>query len=229
MKKEVVIISLGGSLIIPGEKPNIFLLKKFRKVIQNNLSKNSFVIVCGGGFRARKQISILRKKGASKKEQALAGINATKENARLVMSFFNNSNKQLPKSKEDIKKMLKKYPIVICGALKYAKNETSDGTAAQIAVIYKSRFINLTNVKGLYTSDPKKEKSARFIKKTSWEMFEKMANKIKYLPGQHFVLDQKAASIIKKNRIDTYLIGKNLSNMDKLIKEKKFVGTTISG
>ena len=229
MKKEVVVVSLGGSLIIPGEKPNILLLKKFRKVIQNNLLENSFVIVFGGGFRARKQISLLRKKGASKKEQALAGINATKENARLVMSFFHDSNKQLPKSKEEIKKMLKKYPIVICGALKYAKNETSDSTAAQIAGMFESKFINLTNVKGLYTSDPKKNTSAKFIKKISWERFEKMANKIKYLPGQHFVLDQKAASIIKKNRIDTYLVGKNLSNMNKLIKKKKFVGTTISG
>jgi uridylate kinase len=54
-----------------------------------------------------------------------------------------------------------------------------------------------------------------------------MANKIKYHPGQHFVLDQKAAKLIKKEKIKTYILGKNLRNLDSLLNSKKFVGTSI--
>ena len=54
-----------------------------------------------------------------------------------------------------------------------------------------------------------------------------MVNKLKFTPGQHFVLDQTASKIIKKNKIATYIIGKNANQLNNLLKNKKFVGTTI--
>ena len=54
-----------------------------------------------------------------------------------------------------------------------------------------------------------------------------MANKEKFKPGQHFVLDQTAAERIMERKIPTYIIGKNLKNLDNLLKNKKFKGTTI--
>ena len=56
-----------------------------------------------------------------------------------------------------------------------------------------------------------------------------MANKLKYQPGQHFVLDQTAAEIIMKNKIKTSIIGKNLKNLNNILKGKKFKGTIIQG
>jgi uridylate kinase len=54
-----------------------------------------------------------------------------------------------------------------------------------------------------------------------------MANKIKYEPGQHFVLDQTASKIIKKNKTPTYIIGKDIRQLNNLLKGKKFIGTRI--
>ena len=54
-----------------------------------------------------------------------------------------------------------------------------------------------------------------------------MALKTKYQPGQHFVLDQQAAVLIKKYKIPTYIIGKNLSNLKKLLNNNPFEGTQI--
>ena len=60
MKKKVIVISLGGSLIVPDEIDYSFL-QKFREVIKKNTRKYKFVIVCGGGSIARKYIKALRK------------------------------------------------------------------------------------------------------------------------------------------------------------------------
>jgi len=53
-----------------------------------------------------------------------------------------------------------------------------------------------------------------------------MANKIHFKPGQHFVLDQTASKMIMKNKIPTYII-KEMSQLDNLLKGKKFKGTII--
>ena len=87
----------------------------------------------------------------------------------------------------------------------------------------------MTDIAGLYTSDPTKNKKAKFIPETSWKKFEKRALKLKYFPGQHFVLDQNAAVLIRKHEITTYLIGKNPKHLDNLLNGKKFKGTTIQG
>ena len=57
--------------------------------------------------------------------------------------------------------------------------------------------------------------------------FYKMAHKQKFKPGQHFILDQTASTIIMKNKIKTYLIGKNLKEFENFLKNKKFKGTII--
>lgn len=228
MKKKIV-ISLGGSLIVPKEIDYIFL-KKFRSLIRKNYSKYKFIVVCGGGSVARKYITALKKEGKNQKEISLAGIRVTRMNARFMMQFFGKeANENLPRSMKEVENLLSKNKIVFCGALRYSSKETSDGTAAKLANYLNTDFINITNVSGLYSSNPAKNKKAKFIPYTSWKDFEKRALDIKFRPGQHFVLDQKAASQIKKNKIKTYIIGKNLKNLDNILNNKKFTGTLIEG
>jgi len=230
MKKRVIVISLGGSLITPKKTDHKFL-EDFKKILRKNYKKYKFVVICGGGGIARKYISALKKQGKSKREQGLAGMKATRMNAMIMTQLFSKkeSNKTLPKSKKEIKNYLDKNNVVFSGALIYAENETSDGTAAKLAHYLKAYFINMSNVSGLYTSNPSTDKSAKFIPKISWKEFEKMALSLKFSPGQHFVLDQNASTIIKKRKIKTYIIGKSPSNLNNLIKGKKFKGTIIEG
>lgn len=228
MKKREIVLSLGGSLIIP-PKVNPKWLEKFKKVLERNYKKYKFAIVCGGGFVAREYISILEYEHKSKKQQSIAGIAATRMNARLMMQLFGkNANSELPMNMQEVKNMLKRNNVVFCGALRYAPNQTSDSTAANLAEFLRTDFINLTNIDGLYTDNPLTNKNAKFIIQQSWKDFEKRALKIKYKPGQHFVLDQKAATIIRKSKIKTYILGKNLQNLDNLLNNRRFLGTTIS-
>jgi len=223
-----MVISLGGSIIVPNEIDFKFL-DKFRKELRKHCKNYKFVIVCGGGSIARKYISALGHEKVSESELAKAGIRATRMNALFLMQLFGKeANEVLPLDMKHIKNDLKKHNIVICGALRFTPNSTSDGTAARLANQLKSDFINMTNIKGLFSSNPSKDKNAKFIPEISWKNFEKMALGMKFSAGQHFVLDQEAAIIIRKNKIKTYIIDKDAKNLSNLISGKRFVGTTIS-
>lgn len=229
MKKGVIVLSLGGSLIVP-DKVDLKFLREFKKVISNNTKKYKFIVVCGGGSVARKYISALKDLGLNEEFQSFSGISATRMNARFMSYIFKiNPWKGIPHTMKSLKKDVGKKEVVFCGALEYKPRQTSDSTAAQIAQSFKSDFINLTNVPGLYNKNPKKFKNAKFIPKITWKEFFKLANKSKFKPGQHFVLDQTAAKIIMEHKISTYIIGKNLKQLDNLLKNKKFKGTTIKG
>jgi len=227
--KEVVVISLGGSIIVP-DKIHTQLLEKFRKVLNSNRNKYKFVVVCGGGSVARKYISSLREIGKSIFLQSMAGIAVTRMNARFMTYFFGkDASWGIPHDMKQIKNLLLKNDVVFCGALRYEKNNTSDGTAAKIASFLKANFINMTNVKGLYDKNPLAHKNAKFIPEEKWDSFMKRANKIKFEAGQHYVLDQNAAKIIKEHKIKTFIIGDSMVNLDNLLIGRKFTGTVIEG
>lgn len=228
--KKVVVISLGGSLIVPKEVDSE-ILRKFKKILLKNKGRYKFVIVCGGGNIARIYIRGLDKERIKKKAnfQSLLGISITRTNARFLTYFFGkDANQGIPHDMKQVKNLLKFNNMVFCGALRYEKKQTSDSTSAKLANYFNADFINLTNVSGLYDKDPKKFMSARFIPEISHKEFLKIAKTIEFKPGQHFVLDQKAARIIKKHKITTYILGPELKNLDYLLNRKHFVGTVIS-
>ena len=225
--KKVIVLSLGGSLIIPNDV-NSKYLKEFKKIILKNIKKYKFIVVCGGGSLARKYINALKGIGINEKLQSLAGISATRTNARFMSYFFNiDPEHGIPHTMKILKKYISKQDVVFCGALEYKPNQTSDSTAAEIARKLKSDFINLTDVSGLHDKNPKEFKDAKFIPKISWLDFDKMVSKIKFKPGQHFVLDQSASKRIMKNKITTYILGKDMNQLDNLLNNKKFRGTII--
>lgn len=229
MKKKVIVLNLGGSLIIPDEVDFSFL-QRFKKVILRNSKKYKFVIVCGGGSIARKYIAALRKAGLNEKFQSFSGISATRMNARFMNYLFGISPEiGIPHTTETLKKYINKQDIIFCGALEYKPRQTSDSTAAELARHFKTIFITMTNVAGLYNKNPLEHKDAKLILRISWREFCRMANKNKYEPGQHFVLDQTAAGIIMRARIPTYILGKDLEQLEAVLQDKNFKGTLING
>jgi len=227
--KKIAVISLGGSLIAPN-KINTDFLERFKKVLLKNTRRYKFVVVCGGGSTARVYINGLDEQRIAKKQvlQSFLGISSTRLNARFMTYFFgNDANKGIPHDMKEVKSLLAKNNIVFCGALRYANNQTSDATSAKLANYFNCDFINMTNVKGLFDKNPKKFKSARFMPEISHKDFLKMARKIGFKPGQHFVLDQIAAKIIKKYDVKTYIVGDDIRNLHNLLNNKHFVGTRI--
>jgi len=224
MKK--VVISLGGSVIVPN-KVNYSYLKKFKKLILKYSKKNKVVVICGGGSTARKYIDSLEGK-KDKKIYGLVGIAATRLNARLVDGIFDRKE-DIPETLNEVRKQINKHNLVICGSLGYNTEMTTDGNAAEIARMMKADFlVNITNVSGLYDKDPKKYKHAIRIPQISFMDFDRMVNKVKFKAGQHFVLDKTAAKIIKKAKIKTCIVDHDLDNFKRALYGKRFKGTLIS-
>jgi len=227
MKKRVIVLSLGGSLIVPNEIDIVFL-KKFREVIKKNEEKYKFIIVCGGGSVARTYINALKQDNKPEFLQSMVGITITRVNARFMTYFFGkDADAGIPHDMKQIKNLLKKNNVIFCGALRYAPNQTSDATALKIANYFKTDFINLTNVKGLYDSNPFENKNAKFIPLATIEEFNKIVMAIPNKPGMHAPVDHVAMKIIRKHNIKTYIIGKDVKQLDNLLNNKSFIGTII--
>ncbi|NMB66690.1 UMP kinase [Candidatus Woesearchaeota archaeon] len=227
IKREVKVLSLGGSLIIPNEI-NLDYLLNLKKILIKHSKNYKFVITCGGGKIARIYIEALKKSKINKLFQSFIGISCTRTNARFMNYLFGlDSDKGIPHTTKSLIKGINKKDIVFCGALEYKPNQTSDSTAALLSKRFKTDFINLTNVKGLYDKDPSKNKNAKLIKEISWTDFDDIVNRMKFKPGQHFVLDQNASKIIKESKIKTFILGSDLKELDNLLNKKNFEGTTI--
>jgi uridylate kinase len=227
MAKKTLVISLGGSKIVP-DNVDLTFLQEFKHLILKHSKDTKFVIVCGGGSVARKYIQALKSDKKSDYLQGMIGISITRMNARFMSYLFGvDPEKGIPTDMKEVSNLIKKNDFVFCGGLRYAPDQTSDTTAARLASYLGANFINITNVKGLYTADPKKDKTAEFIEKITWKEFNTIANKIKFSAGQHFVLDQSAAEEIMKHKIKTTIVG-NLREFEKVLSGKPFVGTTIS-
>src|SRR6056297_2916240 len=115
-KKKVIVLSLGGSLIFP-DNVGVNYLKKLKEVLLKNKKKYKFIIVCGGGSLARKYIKAIQSQGLGKKFQSLAGIAATRTNARFMNYFFEiDPERGITKTKDSIKKYLNELDIIFCRA-----------------------------------------------------------------------------------------------------------------
>lgn len=224
MAKKVIVFSLGGSLIVPSHV-DLTYVTRFCSFITHLSRQYKIVVVCGGGSLARQYIDALSHEIHKTKVLSYLGIGATKLNARFISGFF---SLPIAETMGDLKKQLRKQDIVVCGALAFKPSMTSDGTAAEVAVAYHSLFINLTNVDGLYDSDPHINSRAQLIRSISFVDFLRIVRNIKYKAGQHFVLDQTAAGLIARHHVSTAIIhGHHLSEVLKFLKGKSFYGTLI--
>jgi uridylate kinase len=225
--KKVIVLSLGGSLIVP-DQIDVTFLKEFKEVIKKHSKKYKFVIVCGGGSIARKYISALKEDGKNDYLQSLIGISVTRLNARFLAYFFGKDpTSGIPQDIKHVKNLLEKNDLVFCGGLRYAPDQTSDTNAVKLAHELKTDFINLTNVKGLYDSNPKENKNAKFIPRTTIEEFNKIVMAIPSKPGMHAPVDHSAMKIIKKHKIRTIIIGKDMKQFDNFLSGKDFIGSVI--
>jgi uridylate kinase len=221
MKK--VVISVGGSAINPG-KINTRFLKELKRIVLAFGKRHKVILVAGGGFIARHYIHALKDKNEYIKD--LIGLEATILNAKLLASFIGRCNQEIPTHLEEAKDLLKSFNIVIASG--FQPGSTSDGSAAVLAdYLNADLFINYTNVKGLYTKNPKL-KGAKFVPKISHGNFNKnYISKFNEKPGQHFILDSLAAKVCKNAKINIAILT-GMKNLENCLKGKKFSGTIIS-
>jgi len=223
--KETIIISLGGSLIVPNEIDTKFLLE-FQSLILRHAKRHKFIIICGGGRTARKYQEAARKTGnPSSIDLDWIGIHATRVNAQLLHALLGKkAYKRIIKNPTE--RVAFKEQILICAGWK--PGFSTDYDAVQLARSHKAKkIINLTNVDYVYTKNPKKFRDARPIKEMAWKYFRKIVGN-KWNPGLNAPFDPIASKLAEKYEIKVIIAnGKNLGNLEKILHGKEFIGSVI--
>lgn len=226
-KNELFVISLGGSLINPGQVDAIFL-KKFRQLIISQIKKGSrFILITGGGKPAREYIIALKSIGKpSSADSDWMGIQATWLNAKLVQLMFGKLA-HLRLISDPNKKALAKEKILVAGG--WMPGRSTDDDAVRLAKAYGAKtVINLSNIDFLYSKDPKKFEEAQKITNINWRDFRKIVGN-KWSPGKNLPFDPTATKLAQSLNLKVIIAnGKNLANLKNILEGEKFKGTVIT-
>ncbi len=231
MLKNRVVISLGGSLIVP-QGIDVRFLRKFNRFIRKKLAadkSSQFFIVVGGGKVARNYRDAGRKTlrhQLTQDDLDWLGIHATRLNAHLIRTIFRDlAHPYILKHYEIIRKV--KERIVVCAGWK--PGWSTDYCATLICQDYNSKtLLNLSNVRMVYTKDPRKHKDARPLQEISWRNYRRIIGN-KWIPGMNAPFDPIASRKAQQLKLKVLILdGRNLKNLTKYFAGKKFVGTIIS-
>ncbi len=238
MAKENIIISLGGSLVAPGDLPaqagiDAAFLKAFKKAVVKYLDSKRFFVFVGGGKICRNYQKAMAEFGADNKDRDLIGIDVSRLNARVVKQAFG----ELAFSEvitNPTKKVNTKKDIVVAGGWKpgWSTDYCSVILAKNMGI---KTIINLTNIDYVYERDPKKYPSAKALKEVGWKEFRKIVGD-KWSPGLSMPFDPRASKMAEILKIKVVMINGNpsagsgrgtLERFEQFLQNKPFVGTII--
>jgi uridylate kinase len=227
--KKTIVISLGGSLIVPRHIDWDFL-KKFRELIISQVRKGKrFIIITGGGYAAREyQQAASKVTELTKDDRDWLGIHATRMNAHLVRTVLRkyahpviNTN---PHALEDFYNF--KGSIMVAAG--WRPGFSTDYDAVILGKYFSAKqVINLSNIDYVCDKDPNKFTDAKKIKEISWPDFRKIVGS-KWDPGMNAPFDPIASKIAQESEMEVVIMnGKKLKNLESCLEGKKFVGTVI--
>lgn len=223
-----VVMSVGGSIIVPKDI-DIGFLKKFRKIIIDFVEKgNKVAIIAGGGSTAR-----FYQNGAkalspdiSQEDLDRIGIKATKVNAELVRSMFGDMAYE-EVINDPTEKIKTNKPIIIGSGWK--PGCSTDKDAVLLAVnLGMDTVINLTNIEYVYDKDPKKHKDAKPMETLTWKEMQGIVG-TEWIPGSNLPFDPVATKDAAKAKLKVVIMnGTDLENIRNFLEGKHYKGTTIS-
>jgi uridylate kinase len=226
-ERERVVVSVGGSLIVPDAIDTEFLLH-FKTLILEKVQRGfTFSIIAGGGRTARRYQSAANLvTPLSRHDLDWIGIHSTRLNAQLLRNIFvGYAHQQIIKNPTiDIEA---DEPIIIAAG--WQPGCSTDYDAVLIAKnLGATRLVNLSNIDYVYTADPKKDPNAKKIEKISWSEFRVLIPK-EWDPGLSSPFDPVAAKEAEALGIEVAIInGTKLEEFSNYLDGKPFVGTTIS-
>ena len=222
-----LILSLGGSIIVPDEI-DVSFLKKFRKIILDYTKKGHRVAIIAGGGRTCRKYNTAAGKIVKPKAMDLdwIGITATMINAELVRTIF--SDYAYPKIVTNPTAKIKTKKKIVVGS-GWQPGCSSDKDAILLAKnLGIKTVVNLTNIDYVFDKDPKKFKDAKPIKKMSWKRMQGIVG-TKWIPGSNLPFDPVASTAARKAGLKVVIMrGTDLNNFRKFLAKKNFKGTVIS-
>jgi uridylate kinase len=221
---KTVVVSIGGSVVLSDEADVLFL-KKLTALFKKLSKEYKLFVIVGGGKIARRYIQLGRELGFDEDTLDLIGIDVTRVNARIITNLLGVSNKEIPNTTDEAIKLEK--PIVVMGGTD--PKHSTDFVGAELAEkTHAVRFVNATNVDGIYDKDPNKYKNATQLKEISIDQLISQYGTKWSAAGKNIFMDEPALEIIKRAKLTKYIVnGKRLNQLEKALCGQSFNGTII--
>ena len=221
--KKAIVIKFSGKVF---GVESIKILKDYARFLVKLSKTHQPIVVAGGGKIARHFISHARSSGADESTLDELGIEISRLNAKLLIyALKNKAYPHPPTSLKEAKNAVDSGLIVVAGGLH--PGQSTNGTAALIAEkVNAVQFLNATDVKGIYDSDPNKSKKAKLFKTIELKKLRGMLVKEDSVAGGYDLMDIVALKIIERSKIKTRVIQSDIKTLEKAVKGLA-VGTEI--
>ncbi len=228
--KEIIVMSVGGSLIVP-DKISVEFLKSLKNFIeeQTTTAGRRFIIIAGGGKTARRYQEAASEVTDLKADDLdWMGIHATRLNGHLLRTVFRDiAYREVITNPDDILDVPNSEKVIIAAG--YRPGCSTDLRAVQIAQRMNSqKVVNLSDIDYVYDSDPRHNPDALKINNINWNDFIKLLPD-KWDPGLSSPFDPIAAKESQAHGIEVAIIsGHKLESLNSYLKgDTNFIGTLI--
>lgn len=226
--KETIVMSVGGSLIVPDQIDTKFLNELKELIVSETANGRRFIIIAGGGRTARRyQDAASAVSTLTRDDLDWLGLHATRLNGHLLRTIFRDKAYQIMiTNPDDVIDVPERYKIVIAAG--YRPGCSTDLRAVQIAERVKAhKVINLSNTDYIYTDNPKTNPEAVAINDMTWaELREIIPDE--WDPGMSVPFDPVAAKEAEKIGLEIAQInGEKIEELRKYLNNEDFVGTKI--
>jgi uridylate kinase len=227
-EKETIVMSVGGSLIVPGEIDTAFLSELKDFITKETARGRRFIIIAGGGRTARQyQDAAKSVSDLASEDLDWLGLHATRLNGHLLRTVFRGlAYPVMVTNPDDVLDIPLDASLVIAAG--YRPGASTDLRAIQIADRVKAhKVINLSNTDYVYTDNPKTNPEAEKIENITWADFRKLIPE-SWDPGLSSPFDPVAAKEAERLNIEVAAInGTRLDALASYLNGESFIGTCI--
>lgn len=225
---ETIVMSVGGSLIVPDQIDTGFLAKLKTFIDSETARGRRFIIIAGGGRTARRYQDAAGEVTKLENEDLdWMGIHATRLNGHLLRTIFRDiAHAEMITNPDDIQDVPGTPKVIIAAG--YRPGASTDLRAVQIAhLVGAMKVINLSNIDYVYTADPRTNPDAERIETISWSDFRELIPK-EWDPGLSSPFDPVAAKVAQEHNIEVAIInGNHETALSDYLQDTDFVGTLI--
>ncbi len=226
--QETIVMSVGGSLIVPDAIDTTFLTNLKDLITQTATSGRRFIIIAGGGKTARRyQDAAGAVTTLTRDDLDWLGIHSTHLNGHLLRTIFRDIAYEIMiKNPDDVLDVPEQHKVIIAAG--YRPGCSTDLRAVQIAEKLGAKtVINLSNTDYIYTDNPHTNPDAVKIEDITWADFRKLIPD-EWEPGLSAPFDPVAAKVAERDNIEVaQLNGLKLECLHDYLAGQPFVGTRI--
>ncbi len=223
--RKKVVIKLSGSIFSEGRNKDT--IKGYAEMLTDINIDVQPIVIAGGGKIARHYINLARDLGSDEASLDIMGIEVSRLNAKLLITALGEqAYSQVPKNLDEVTIAAESGKIVIVGGLH--PGQSTNATSALIAEKVRAfRFLNATDVDGIYDLDPNTSSNAKLLNEITVNECMEILKDGSSMAGTYDLMDIVALKVIERSKIPTRVLRSDITNIKNAIIGTYHIGTEI--